>query len=498
MNEALRVAKNTVAMSVGKLWMIVGNMIFTVVIARRLGLAGFGGYVSLIALYELFRGLVAQGISIFITREIVKDRARTSLYLSNSLLLTTILAVFAAGIVFLMTRSSAYSPEAQQASLVVGLALLPATAVILHEALLIAYERMEFITVMTVAESGLRIVLSLLVLWQDMGLPALLAVLVFTQSLMLLGYRLLISRRLHRLRWQPSLPFTRTLARDGMILTVQTGLATVSPRFGTLALTYLVGSTAVGLYAAAGKLLRLTTFIDSYRDAIFPSLARLTEMPQNAFRQVLEKSFKYLLTAFLPMTVGIAVLADRFIFLFFPPEYAGAIILLQFMTLGLPFKVFIPLLSRGLIALGDQRLSLRVTTVQTVIGIVLVVAFVIWMGPLGIVVAGFVTSTVGLVLLNYYLSRRLVRVNYGKVMIRPVLAAATMGVAAYFMHDWHLLFVVPACALVYLAALVIFRVIPPEEWKLIQQTLQAGIRKAGRVVASNVWVGDVCYKFTKR
>lgn len=486
MDEALRVIKNTAVLSTGKVWMILGNALFTIIIARQLGVAGFGVYVSLTTLWDLFRGLIAAGLSVLVVREIAKDREKASLYLSNGLLLTWLLTILSGAAVQALLQADPETASVAQAGLVITLALLPATAVVLYEALFFAFERMEFITAMTVVETVVRVGLSLILLWQGRGLIELLAAMVVSQAAMLIGYHVLFSRRLHRLSWRPDLRFMRTLAQEGAILAVQNGLATIGSRIGVLTLTFLSGSVSVGLFAAAGKLERPAIFIDTYRDAVFPNMSRLTSVPDKGFRQVLEKSLKYLLVATLPMVIGLAVLADQFILLFYSAEYSGAIILLQVMVWGLIFKVFVPLMSRALIALGRQDLALRITAITMLIGVIISVILVPSMGAIGLLIAGYISDVIGLVMLHRYLVERNVRIRYAQVLIRPALAGATMGITAYLMHGTSLFLTVPICAAIYGIAILVYRVITPQEWSLIHQAARAGLARLGRTPAVDV------------
>ncbi len=472
-------------MSGGEAWVSLGNAVFTILLARELGVATFGIFISLTTLWDLFRGLVSQGLNVLLVRDVAQDRERTSLYWSNGMLLTFLLTLVAAGGVFLTAQTDIYAASAVQACLVVALALFPATGAILYEALFIANERMEFITGMNVVETLVRIALSLILLWRGMGLASLIGAIVVSQAVMVIGYHILFTRVVYRLHWKPDLAFARKLARGGAVLTVQSALATISSRAGILILTALSGPIEVGLYAAAGKLTRLSLILDAYRDSIFPNMSRLTDAPDQAFRQVLEKSFKYLVIAFLPVCIGITILADRFILLIYTPEFSGAAIMLQIIIWSLMMKIFSPILSRALIAFGRQDLALRVSTVSLVLGLILTIAFVPRWGAIGMMVGGYISDLLGLALLHRYLAARNVHIRYGRILIRPALAGIVMGIATYLMHDMNLFLVIPVSALIYGIALLVFRVVTPQEWSLIWQVGRAGMGRVARLLPTN-------------
>jgi O-antigen/teichoic acid export membrane protein len=486
LNDALRIAKNTISMSVGKIGMVVGNMIFSIVAARLLGVTGFGNLASLTALFELFRTLVAQGLSVLVTREIAKDPSRTSLYLSNGLLVTTGMSFLAAVVVILLAQTPAYCVAARYASIAAGLALFAGTANVLHEGVIIAYEKVEYIMVTTLAENVLRVTLSVLALRLGMGLPALFTVLLLSQVSMLCCYHYVVSHRLALFRWRPSGAFLRTLLRDWAIFAAENGLAAVAPRVGVLSLTFLAGQQAVGLYAAGGKLLRGSLLINNTADAVFPHISRLIGTSKDALRQTLEKSLKFLLILMLPMAVGLFVLADRLILLLYSAEYAGAATLMRFMVWGLLADLVVPLYSYALIANGDQRLSLRVAVVRIIVLVVLSVVLILQYGVVGAVIAGVITSVVSSAMFSYYVSRRLCRVRYLRCMTRPALAAITMGVLLFLLRDINLYVLIPLSACLYVAMIFTYRVVTDQEREAMGQAVRRGMGRVGLPVAQKV------------
>jgi O-antigen/teichoic acid export membrane protein len=483
LNQTLRIAKNVLAMSAGKLWMMIGNMVLAIVAARLLGVTGFGSFVSLTALFELFSALVAQGLSVLVCREIAKDHSKTSLYLSNGLVATIGMSLLAALVVILLTRSPVYSVSAQYASFVVGLALFPGTACVLYQGVIIAYEKVEYIMVVTAVENVLRVTLTLIALWLSMGLPVLFAVLVLSQVAMLSCYHYLVSHRLCRFAWTPSRSFLRALVREWRVFGLENGLAAISPRIGVLSLTYLAGAEAVGLFAAASKLLRPALLINSYVDAIFPHMSRVVGTSEEASRQTLERSLKYLLILMLPLGGGLFVLADQLILLLYSPEYAGAAVLLRLGVWGLLPGVAIPLYSRALIANGDQRLSLRVAVVRTALYAGLSAALALFWGALGAVIAGLMESVVTLAMFSHYVSQRLCKVRYLRILARPALATVTMAVVAFLLHDVALYILILVSACIYAATLFLYRVVTPEEREMACQLIRWGMSKVGWVAA---------------
>ena len=93
------------------------------------------------------------------------------------------------------------------------------------------------------------------------------------------------------------------------------------------------GDAVVGWYNAAYQLvIGLKPIPRLFMNALFPLMSSYFASSNESFKVAYEKSFKYLLILGLPLAVGITLLADRFILLFYGQQFYPSIIALQILA----------------------------------------------------------------------------------------------------------------------------------------------------------------------
>ncbi len=291
MNNVLRVSKNMSALLIGRVFDMVISFAFIVYIARYLDVAGFGKYALAQRYFELFLSLSATGLSIYITREIAKQRSALHEYLNASILLVIGLTLAANAILIAMAHFFGYAPDTRVAIYLVTIALLPATIGSIFEAVFIAFELAEYVSYGTIIESFLNTVLSLLVLFLGYGLVALFVVLIAAHLFLLIFYLICFQRKIAKIEWHVDRFFVKRVFREWRVFALENWISTIYGSLDVILLSSFGGEFAVGIYVAAAKLLRLGTIIAaSYTTAMFPYMSRLFTESKNIFKHLSETS----------------------------------------------------------------------------------------------------------------------------------------------------------------------------------------------------------------
>lgn len=208
----------------------------------------------------------------------------------------------------------------------------------------------------------------------------------------------------------------------------------------------------VGLYLAAYTLINFLGVLGNTATlSILPSLARLRAAPGRGI-ELIHRAQAQMAALGLPLAVGGAVLAVPILGLVFGVEYTPAAVVMQILVISIPLLFQRSVLQAVLISAGRQDRVLQVTAWSAGVTIVLNLLLVPIIGMLGSAVATVAAESARLGLAQRFTHREGYRRLAVFALWRPVLCAGIMAGALIFAGQMSLLVLIPAGALIYVAA----------------------------------------------
>lgn len=482
-DTALRVTKNTVALSVARVSVPLFSFILVVYAARILGANSFGKYVLVQTYFQLFLGLCANGLSVVVTREIARRPSWLNRYLSASIILVSVLALIANSLLVILAHVFHYAPDTQAAVYLVSLALLPATVSFMFEGAFVAFEKAQYVTYGTVLENTLRVVFSIVALFKGHGLLALFGILVATRTLMLLFYLPFLNRHVSKLRWYFEWAFLRQLVRDWRVFALENWLFSVFYRLNPIFLSFFHGELAVGPYGAAYKVLNPGSVLAySFTRAMFPYMSRTFEESRETFRRVSEEVLKYMLVIVLSGVVVIAILADRLVVLLYTDAYADSIPILGVLIWILVPQFLSTFLSHILFARGEQTKALQVAAISLAFNLAISLWLIPRWGGIGAAWALLLAECAAFCLYFVFALRGEGAMHMLLTFGRTVPAAVGVGVFILVLRDIQLVLLLSSAIVLYVLLLLIFRVPSSSDVKLFRRIALKGLCGVYRIL----------------
>jgi O-antigen/teichoic acid export membrane protein len=458
MTESRRIFTNTIALTISRLTERASAVFLAFFISRMLYAQGLGIYSTATAYYNLIVVATEMGATNFLMREIAKDRSRTGRYVVHVSVMVAVMTAVVMGLARVVLPYLGYSAELSSSLYVIILATLPGTLSTLQEAVLIAHQRVVFITYTTFITAIATIGASLYLLTHGYGVMSLFVCFVLIRYLEMICYHFFIGSFV-TLRWEFSPSFALSLLRDIRVFAGSSLLGGLFARPEVILLSLVRNEAQVGFYSAALRLVDLWYLVpETYMTNVFPVLSRSYQLGDGKARSIQEKSMKYLLALSLPIAVGLTMVAEPTVRLIYGPGFEPAIVPLQVLAWSLPFGCLNTVFWRTLVARGQQGAVLRmqaiVTCAKIVSGYILIISF----GGLG----AALTVVISLLLHNRLLSCTVTR---GGTQLAPwragwrfLVAALMMGGAILpFSHQLPLWTVVPAAAVIYLLLVLLVK-----------------------------------------
>ena len=481
------VARNTIVLGVARAIDRGTTFILTLVLASKLGAAAVGTYATALAFYGIFVTAGDAGATLFLIRELAKDKLRTSTYVPH-------LSAMALGVCAVLTiageivvRHVGYAPEVQESVAVVLLALFPKTLNSIQEAVFVVYGRTELETITTLISSVAIVSISLWLLENGHGVLSVVTVLVAVEYAVTVVYYVLITRLISRLRWRFSSSLARRIVVDIKPFAGSSLLGALFARPEIILLSLMSTPQEVGYYSAAVRISEIFLFIPVvFMNNVYPLLTRAFQAGQERFREVQFKAIVYTMAYCLPITAGTCVLAGPIIHAFFGSKFEPSVVELQLLSFNLLLYTLMGMLWRSVSARNRQDVVLRVQLIITAVRLISGVALIVPLASLGAAISATASSGLHVMLLEAAQRRGGAPARIIKASWRLAIAAGAMAALSWLLIQWVTIWVVvPVAAVAYAAGVLALRAVPAEDLRELREMISSWTtRGSGKAAAS--------------
>lgn len=439
MNPIQRIARNSAAPIITQLLNKVVDFAFTIAVLRLIGVAGYGQYEFAVLVWLYTKTFTDFGLATLATRDIARDRNLASGYLGLTTLLRLVLWLATLPIVTGFTvayrQFSDLSTASALAIVLLILSIVPDSYSDSANAVYNAFERMEIPALLTFVKNLLKVAIGLALLltgWGPVGL-ALTALITNVVTAALFG---LLLRRLDvRATWTLPGAQARTMLVESWPLFLNALLAGLFFRSDVFIIKATRGEGAdieVGMYGAAYKFLNLVLLIPQYFTlALFPHLSRLAATRDATFNATYALAVKLLLMLALPLCVATAYVAPDLMWLLGGQEFLpDSAVALRILIWFLPLSYVNGMVQYVLIAAGLQRSLIPAFGLTAAFNLIMNLIFTPLFGYKAAAVITIGSEVVLLIPFLWYLRRHIGLPDPG-IAVRPLLAAAAMGLLAW-------------------------------------------------------------------
>ncbi|MDP2659784.1 MAG: oligosaccharide flippase family protein [Dehalococcoidia bacterium] len=471
-----RLAKNVSVPIVVQLGNRLLDFAFAIYMLRLIGLENAGKYAFAVVLIGYFVVLTDFGLTTLTTREVARSKEQANRYLSNTtvlrLIITMLSAPVFAGILGLYAWRFGLTPDTGWTGVLLLAGLFPSGVASALSSVFSAHERMEITAAVALTSNVLKLVLGVGVLVAGFGIVGLGLVSLVVNAATAILFYYLFRRTFFKPSLEIDLRFQWRMVRTSYPLMINIFLSSIFFKIDVMLLKPMQGDVANGLYTTAYKFIDGLVIIPSlFTLAVFPILARYADSGGGALLRAYTLSLRALLLLAMPITVGIALLADRIVVLFFGPAYADAGAALMILVWFLPFSFINSLTQYVLIAVNQQRFLTRAFIIGAVFNILANLALIPRLGYSGAAFTTVVSEIVLMLPFMYAVWRHVGIVPFLQISWRPVLASGVMGVMVWWLRPLNMAAPVAVGALVYVAALLALKTFNQEDRALVQGLL---------------------------
>jgi O-antigen/teichoic acid export membrane protein len=433
----------------------------TALLARRLGVDGFGqiGFAAAIMAY----GIVATDLGLMTigTRSVAKDRSLAPDLLANLLPLRLLLGLAAAAVMVLVAL---FLPAPTQ---VRWLLVLYAGAVILQSLLFewvfIGAEQMGIVSLARVLTNCAYFALAVLLVRNPGSVLA--VPVAFAAATVLGGLVLLLAfgPRFGRPRLQLRASRWRELLRSAWPIGAASILTQLHVNLGLILLGLTATFVDTGIYNSAYRLVFFLMTLDRvFYTAFFPVVSRFMKDQPARLPELVGTAARVVLALSLPFCAGAFVLARPILAAVFGTQYSGALVVLRILVWFLPASMMNSLSGYTLLAAAQEKRFLRNTAIGVGAAVAFNLAAVPLLGAPGAAIAIVAGEVVLLILMGGGLLRA-IRPRLGLRTLAPLVAAAAMVVVVYLLRGMNLVGCIGFGALTYSVLVIALKGVTPED-----------------------------------
>lgn len=482
MSTVQRIAKNTGVLLVAQVASYLLAFFYMMYIARYLGAAGFGILSFALAFTGIFAVLADIGLQTLMVREVARNKSLARKYLANVTLMKIILVTITFGLIVLTINLMGYPAETIKVVYLLALSVVFSAFTGMFYSIFQAYERMEFQAIGQMLNAAL--ILGGVIFAMRVGLSVIgFASLYVIANIIALGYSFAVMKlkfsnpasasatkvmEFDRSFWKPTikqaLPF-------GLIAL----FAAIFYSIDTVMLSFMKGDAVVGWYSAAYRMVLVLLFIPAaWGSAVFPVMSKFYITSHDSLRLSFEKSVKYMTMLGIPIGVGTTLLAQRFILLIFGIEYMPSVIALQILIWSVVIVYVAGSVGALLQATNNQMVLAKILGIWTFIGVTLNLIFIPRYGYIAASMIAVLGTLISVILqcvaslkIGMNLFSRKFLLSFGKIVFASIL----MGVFINYSRNMTLALLIPLAALIYFAAIFIFRFFDKEDLLIIKQLI---------------------------
>ena len=219
-----------------------------------------------------------------------------------------------------------------------------------------------------------------------------------------------------------------------------------------------------GWYAVSYQMFfMLATLSGSFLTAVFPVMSRLFKESTDNLQKVYQKSFKLLISAGIPLSVGGIILARSIILFLYGSKYENSILPFSIFSSIFVFSYINGLAAYLLTAMNRQLSIAKMLTITTIVNIILNYALIPRFGTSGAAAATVVSEIMFSILFLCALPREL-RYFPIKNIFKTIAAAAVMAAVILTLRNaLNVLIVVAAGAAFYCVSIWLLRYFDKED-----------------------------------
>ena len=321
-----------------------------------------------------------------------------------------------------------------------------------------AYEDMKYITLNEIIEKVFLLSLSFVLIRQGFGLISI-GILYFFSGVLYFFLNIgFVYWKFLRPRYRIDTRFWIETLKEAIPLAIIIIISMVYYHIDIVMLGKMKGEEVAGWYGVSYHLFfALATIPGAFLSAMFPVMSRFFKESKELLRKAFQKSFKAIVGAGIPVSVGSFLLSERIILFLFGPQYKNSITALKILSFLIIFSYLNGLAGYFLTSINRQALTAKILAFTVGVNIFLNLILIPRYSYIGAASATVVSEVLFFLLFILSIRRQFAFVSLIEIT-KSFVSSALMGVLIIILinNGLHFLLIIPIAGLAYCLFIWIF------------------------------------------
>lgn len=469
----MEIFKNTSWIMISQIITSIFGFVWVILIARYLGVSEFGILTFAISFTGLMAIFMDLGISTYTTRDLARDHELANKYIGNGIPLKILLSIFSffASIAILIIMG--YNTLTIEVVLIFVMQNIFVNMGNLFNGAFQAYGKMKYQAIGIIINSSLLLTGTLFVIFTDLGIFSV-AMVYLTASLITLIYLYIKSNsEIVPTNLQFDFSFWKKSVRKAIPFGLTSIFTTIYFMIDTVMLSFMKGSTAVGIYSSAYKIITVfTTLYMVYNFVIFPLMSNLYENSADMLKISYEKSIKYLLMIILPLAVAITYYAEPVILLIYGSQYALASSVLQILIWNVVF-IFINGASTLLLNSSNREIAVtKINAIACIFNFISNLVLIYYFSYIGASIGTVMTGLLIAIIMTYIIMESKYKPDFSLVkdIVKIIISSIIIAIVLY-VTNLPFIIATPLAILIYLMSIYLTKTLDSTDIGIIKEII---------------------------
>ncbi len=472
MSQIQTIFKNFSWLMISQIITSICAFVWTILIGRYLGVSNYGIMNFAISLTGIAGITMDLGISTHIVRHIATDFDSSTKYLGNAIPLKSIFSISTFILILIVLILMKCDELTIQITLLFTIEQIFKSITGLFNGSLQAVEEGKYQAIGNIILNIILLIFILLTITFDFGLYGITLSYVLANFCVVITQYIAVKKRLSKPKWELDIEFCKKITIASIPFALTSLFSLILSSIDMVMLTNMVSSYANGIYSAAYKITSVfVTFYGVYSAVVFPVMSRFYKNEKNLLVISFQKSVKYLMLIFIPLSFAIMIYSQDIVVLFFGKEFLAASSALSILMWTVSITILCGICANLLNASHKEKYVTLLLMISAIFNTLLNLIIIPKYSYNGAALTTIATDLLGTSLF-LYLSYRLNAVNKKLIvdLIKIFIASIILYISLIFLN-LNMWIALPVGIIIYFAIVILIKTFDDDDKYIIKEII---------------------------
>ena len=385
----------------------------TILIARYLGVAGYGKFSFAFAFVALFAVLADFGLSTLTIREVARNKKLAKKYIDNIAVIKLILGIITFALIITFAQFLGETPEIRILIYLAGAWAIINSFTDFFRSVFRSFEKMQYEAISKITYSIILFGIAIYMIYAKLGLIDLVKSYVIASLVALIITLIMVRKKFVDFKMEFDPKFWKHIFKEAWPFAFGIMASVIYYKIDIVMLGIVRTNTEVGIYNAAYNLISLILIPTGIIISVFlPIISKNYKKKIGYLKKNINRYFKILSIFIIPLSIFLIFFRERLIILVYGLEYIQAVNVLLILAASYVIVSYMTIFGNILKAYNLQKLNLYGTSAGAIINISINFILIPTYGYYGAAISTFISNSLVCGVTYYFYKKFILKKRY--------------------------------------------------------------------------------------